>query len=231
MGHSLISSGHKFGGMEAGAVQKRGSCPQTGPEIRPSGPFRYGPHLWKVDKTFEHLSAVVWRQPEWSLRMLKWKENAFTETKFVHLVSVITMYGFTGKLRIFKANSPTSRVKSLVLSSGLDGLGYPFVGPHAWWKLGTKMYQICCPGSQPETWGLKALEYKTWKFGIMSSFSINLQATFSLFLPGKMRLVRKWAFQWEQNHLKGIARPPPVQIRTSTMTKWPPRSVPWWSNK
>ena len=45
MGHFLISSGHKFGGMEAGAVQKRGSCPQTGPEIRPSGPFWYGPHL------------------------------------------------------------------------------------------------------------------------------------------------------------------------------------------
>ncbi len=45
MGHIVILSAHTKGAFDAGRLQKRGSCPQTGPDILPSGPGSYRVHL------------------------------------------------------------------------------------------------------------------------------------------------------------------------------------------
>lgn len=52
IGHLVISSGHSYGAIDAGASQYFGSRPQTEPEIRPPGPDSPGDHFFHVDIDF-----------------------------------------------------------------------------------------------------------------------------------------------------------------------------------
>lgn len=52
MGHLVISSGHSYGAIEAGASQYFGSNPHTDPDMRPPGPLSPGDHFFQVDIDF-----------------------------------------------------------------------------------------------------------------------------------------------------------------------------------
>jgi len=52
IGHLVMSSGHSYGAMLAGASQNLGSSPQTDPLMRPPGPLSPGPHFFQVDIVF-----------------------------------------------------------------------------------------------------------------------------------------------------------------------------------
>lgn len=52
MGHLVMSSGHSYGAIDAGASQYFGSKPQTEPDIRPPGPDSPGDHFFHVEIDF-----------------------------------------------------------------------------------------------------------------------------------------------------------------------------------
>lgn len=59
IGHLVISSGHSYGAIEAGASQYFGSNPQTEPDIRPPGPDSPGDHFFQVEIDFYGPKFIV----------------------------------------------------------------------------------------------------------------------------------------------------------------------------
>jgi hypothetical protein len=57
IGHLVMSSGHSYGAIEAGASQYLGSRPHTDPEILPPGPASPADHFFHVEMVFYNTSA------------------------------------------------------------------------------------------------------------------------------------------------------------------------------
>lgn len=58
IGHLVISSGHSYGAIDAGASQYFGSNPHTEPDIRPPGPDSPGDHFFHVEIDFYSITNI-----------------------------------------------------------------------------------------------------------------------------------------------------------------------------